>query len=184
MRAPNEVNQLLNMQQNDYCHSSRKKEIREPKFILDVHLGKLARYLRMLGFDTLYENDYTDPEIVNIAKIEKRAVLTRDTELLKIKAIEKGYLIKSKNHLEQLAEVILRFDLASKIRPFSRCMVCNGVVVKVEKEAVIGKLLPKTRQYYEEFFQCNSCERVYWKGSHYIKMNRFIGDFLSEISGS
>jgi len=156
----------------------------KPKFILDVHLGKLARHLRMLGFDTIYENDCTDPQIVNIAQAEKRAVLTRDTELLKIKAIEEGYLIKSKNHLKQLAEVILRFDLASRIRPFSRCIVCNGVVEKVEKEAVICKLPQKTRLYYEEFFQCKSCERVYWKGSHYIKMNRFIEEFLSEISGS
>jgi len=156
----------------------------EPKFILDVHLGKLARYLRMLGFDTLYENDYTDPEIVNIAKAEKRAVLTRDAELLKTKAIEEGYLINSKNYLEQLAEVIFRYDLSSKLKPFSRCMVCNGIIEKAAKEAVIDKLLPKTRQYYEEFYQCKSCERIYWKGSHYIKMQRFMDDFLSKISRS
>ena len=156
--------------------------MREPKFILDVHLGKLARYLRMLGFDTLYENDYSDPEIVRIAKSEKRNVLTRDVELLKIKAVKHGYPVSSKNPLEQLAEVILHFDLSSKLKPFSRCMACNGKIEKVAKETIIDKLLPKTKQYYEEFYQCLSCERVYWKGSHHLKMKKFIEDFTTNIS--
>jgi len=155
----------------------------KPKFILDVHLGKLAKYLRMLGLDTLYENDLTDPEIVKIAGERKLVVLTRDSELLKIKAVRDGYLIRSKNPVEQLAEVISQYDLYSKIKPFSRCMVCNGIIKKVAKESVADKLLPKTKLYYEEFYQCKSCEKIYWKGSHYFKMKGFLED-LSMIKPS
>jgi len=152
----------------------REKPLREPKYILDVQLGKLAKYLRMLGFDTLFENNYDDSEIVKIAKAEKRIILTRDVSILKIKAVTHGYWIRSQKPTEQITEVILRFDLYSNIKPLSRCIACNGIIKKTTKESVMNKLQPKTKLYYDEFYQCKSCKKVYWKGSHYYKMKSYI----------
>ncbi len=154
----------------------REKPLRESKFILDVHLGKLARYLRMIGFDTLYENNYEDSKIVKIAKDEKRIILTRDVELLKIKTITHGYWVRSKDPVKQLNEIVLRFDLFSNIKTFYRCITCNGIIKKTTKESVLDKLQPKTKLYYNDFYQCISCEKVYWKGSHYYKMKSFINN--------
>ena len=156
----------------------REKPLREPKFILDVHLGKCAKYLRLLGFDSLYENTYDDPEIVAIAQAQKRAVLTRDVSLLKRKAVSRGYWVRSRTPSEQVTEVIHRFDLQSNIRPFSRCMACNGIVSAITKDAVMEVLEPNTIRYFDEFYQCSSCGKVYWKGSHYTKMKSFIENLM------
>jgi hypothetical protein len=145
----------------------RPAPLRKSAFILDVHLGKLARMLRLLGFDTLYRNDYEDPEIVRIAAAEHRIVLTRDVQLLKANDVTHGYWIRSMTPERQLEEVIQRFDLASQFAAFHRCITCNGTLHPTEKEAVMHLLEPKTKKYYHEFFQCSDCGQVYWKGSHY-----------------
>ena len=160
----------------------REKPLREPKFILDVHLGKCAKYLRLLGFDSLYENTYDDPEIAAIAQAQKRAVLTQDVSLLKRKAVSRGYLVRSRTPAEQVIEVIHRFDLHSNIKPFSRCMACNGKVNAVTKDAVMDVLEPNTIRYFDEFYQCSSCRKVYWKGSHYTKMKSFIENVINNIN--
>lgn len=144
------------------------------KFILDVHLGKLAKALRMLGFDTLYRNDYTDRAIAQVAAEEERVVLTRDVGLLKQKVIRWGYWLRSQHLAEQLTEVIRHFQLKPGMKPFERCLACNGKVVPVSKESVVDALPPKTKRYFNEFFQCPSCQRVYWKGSHYDRMQAFV----------
>ena len=148
----------------------RAKPLRKPKFILDVHLGKLARYMRMLGFDTLYDNSYRDEEIVRLASAQKRAILTRDVGILKNGAVTHGYWIRSKKPLKQVAEVLERFDLYSSIRPFYRCMVCNGEIEKIDRESIGDKIPAETGKYYDEFYQCRDCRRIYWKGYHYEKM--------------
>lgn len=144
------------------------------RFVLDVHLGKLARALRMLGFDTLYENDYSDKTIAEIAERERRIVLSRDVGLLKQKSIQWGYWLRSQQSEEQLAEVVRYFKLHAKFHPFTRCLACNGIIEEVSKESVLDLLPPRTRQYFNEFFRCRSCRRVYWKGSHYDHMQEFI----------
>ncbi len=151
-----------------------RRPLREPKFVLDVHLGKLARLLRMLGFDARYRNDYDDPEIVYIARKEKRAILTRDRGLLKKRVVSHGYWVRSDHPPQQVREVLQRFDLFDKICPFHRCMRCNGVIEAVEKTQVLEQLQPKTRRYYREFYRCRNCGQVYWKGSHFRKMEAFI----------
>ena len=158
----------------------REKPLREPKFILDVHLGKLARYLRMFGFDVIYRNNYDDLEIIKIAKREKSIILTRDIEMLKRKAVTHGYWIRACFPKEQLQEVILRFDLYSNIKPFHRCIVCNGIIKEIPKELIMDRLLPKTKKYYNNFFQCEYCKKIYWKGSHYLKMKEFIERVIKE----
>ena len=139
-------------------------------FVADVHLGKLAKALRILGFDTIYENDISDKTIVEVAEKEQRIVLTRDIGLLKHKSIKSGYWLRNQLVDDQLQEVIRRFDLVPQVRLFKRCLVCNGEIEEVTKEAVLERLPPKTIMYFNEFFQCSVCNRVYWKGSHYDNM--------------
>ena len=128
----------------------------------------------MLGIDTAYRNNYTDKEIVTIAAEEKRVVLTRDVGLLKHKCIAHGYWLRSQQPEEQLTEVTKRFSLCYCIQPFSRCMACNGELHSVEKEEIIHELLPLVREYYNEFYQCSQCKKIYWKGSHFENMQQFI----------
>ncbi|ALJ00516.1 Mut7-C RNAse domain-containing protein [Rufibacter tibetensis] len=144
------------------------------RFVLDVHLGKLVRYLRLLGFDTCYENHYDDQTIAQIAAQEQRIVLTRDIGLLKIKTVQCGYWLRSQQWEKQLREVLHRFHLMPQLQPFTRCMGCNGLIKEVEKKVVMSLLPPKTKQFFHTFYQCTHCKRVYWKGSHFDKMQRFL----------
>ena len=142
----------------------------EKKFVVDVHLGSLARTLRMLGFDTSYQSDYNDATIVDLALAEQRIVLTRDIGLLKHKVIRHGYWLRSQLVEAQVAEVVRYYQLEALFQPFERCLACNGTIVPVEKDKVLNQLPPQTILYYNAFFQCLSCGRVYWKGSHYQHM--------------
>jgi hypothetical protein len=143
-------------------------------FVLDVHLGKLARLLRLLGIDAYYENNLGDKEIVTIAVNENRAVLTRDIGLLKLKVLQFGYWLRSQQADEQLLEVVGWFGLCHHIRPFHRCLACNHHLQPATKETVLHLLPPNTASYFSEFFQCTGCQRVYWKGSHFEKMQRWV----------
>jgi len=148
----------------------REKPLRNVRFICDVHLGKLARRLRMLGFDTLYRNDYDDPTIVRIATRQNRVILTRDRLLLHRKAVTHGYLIRTSNPLDQISELLQRFQLEDHLRPFARCIECNGRIRPVSKAEIVQFLEPKTRQYYDRFSRCEQCMKIYWQGSHYERM--------------
>jgi uncharacterized protein len=152
----------------------REKPLRDLKFILDVHLGKLAKYLRLSGFDTLYNIEFNDDKIIALSKSDKRLILTRDKGLLKNKLVTHGYWIRSQHPEYQMKEVIIRFDLKSLIRPFTRCLVCNGILSPVSKEDIADKLLAKTKQYYSDYKKCFVCNRIYWEGSHFSRMKNFI----------
>lgn len=154
----------------------RPKPLRNIKFILDVHLGKLTRYLRMIGFDTLYENNYTDSFIIETSISERRIILTRDLGILKNKQVTHGYYIRSTNSKEQLKEVIDRFDLGKNIQPLNRCMECNGSIKIVRKKEIEYLLKPKTRKYFNKFFQCTNCKKVYWEGSHHYNIMKQINN--------
>lgn len=158
----------------------RDRPLRRPRFVLDVHLGKLARLLRMLGFDTLYRNDYEDADIVRIAVKEKRIVLTRDRGLLKHGDVTHGYWLRSTQPHEQLREVLQRFDLRGQIEPFTRCMRCNGHIESVDPAAVADRLPPKTAQYFDEFYRCSECGKIYWPGSHYERMQALVEEFMEK----
>lgn len=156
----------------------RPKPLRVTRFILDVHLGKLARYLRLLGFDTLYEKDFSDNQIVQIASIEKRIILTRDLGILKNKRVTHGYWLRNTKPKLQIKEIIRRFDLGEKCESFSRCLECNGKIISINKSLVQEKLLHDTQKYYKDFYQCSDCKRVYWEGSHYQKLEKFVKNIL------
>ena len=158
--------------------SLRAKPLRDTKFILDVHLGRLSKYLRLCGFDTLFENHFTDGEIIDRSLEEYRIILTRDKGLLKNKRVTHGYWIRSTKPDEQLSEVIKKFDLKNGLHPFTRCLECNGILADVQKEEIIDKLLPKTKDFYNGFKKCPVCSKIYWEGSHYERMKSFIGSLI------
>ena len=146
----------------------------QPRFLLDCHLGRLTAHLRMLGFDCLYEIDFEDQAMTEIAVQEGRILLTRDRHLLMRKVIEHGYCLRSLDSFEQLMEVMERFELVDLIQPFYRCIRCNHPLERVDKEAVIDRLEPLTKKYFDEFHICPACRQIYWKGSHFDRMQEII----------
>lgn len=150
----------------------REKPPGIPRFILDVNLGKLAKRMRLLGFDSVYRNNFLDAEVADIAAHEQRIVLTRDRRLLYLKQIDHGYWVRAVNIDRQLDEVLERYNLYGLIRPFARCLVCNGVLKAVPKAEVLHRLEEKTRLYYESFYRCVCCQRIYWEGSHIENMRQ------------
>ena len=156
--------------------------LRETKFILDVHLGRLAKYLRLCGFDTSFSNLYDDREIIDIAASEKRIILTRDKQLLKGKRVTHGYWIRSQNHNEQLKEIFVRFDLKDRLVLFSRCIRCNTILEEVSQEKIKVRLQADTSRYFSKFMRCPDCDRIYWQGSHYDNMKVIIDDTLRKLA--
>ena len=146
----------------------------EIRFVLDTHLGKLAAYLRMLGFDSLYRNDCQDAELARISADQHRTLLSRDRGLLKRSMVTHGYLVRETEPAKQLVEVVERFDLSTWFAPFQRCLHCNEPLRPVAKELVNDRLPPDTRQRYDQFHLCPECGRIYWKGSHYQRMKALI----------
>jgi uncharacterized protein with PIN domain len=141
-------------------------------FILDTHLGKLARLLRLLGFDCEINN--SDTEIIRISIQEKRIILTRDKKLLQRKEVTHGYCIRSTESESQVKEVLKRFDLYSQVKEFYRCTMCNHVIHPVHKPDIQHHLEPNTKAHFNEFYICPGCERIYWEGSHYKKLEKKI----------
>ncbi len=150
--------------------------LRTPRFVLDVHLGRLARHLRLLGFDARWSNDATDAELARVSAVEQRVLLTRDRGLLKRREVTRGYFVRATVRSEQLQEVLTRFDLVGSIRPFGRCLACNGLLRPVAKSVVEDRLPPRTRRDYDEFHQCQGCGRVYWQGSHYDALRAVVDE--------
>ncbi len=146
----------------------------EARFVLDNHLGQLATYLRMLGFDSLYRNDYQDEELAEVASEEGRVLLTRDRRLLMRKAIRLGYCIHQTEPRQQAVEVLKRFKLQGQVKPFQRCLRCNSPLQVVNKRDILDRLEPLTKIYYDEFRICPDCHQIYWKGSHYGHMLELI----------
>ena len=156
----------------------------EPHFVLDGHLGRLASRLRMLGMDSLYRNNYDDRELVQVSVDENRILLTRDRQLLMHKNISSGQLLWSLEPEEQFREVIGRYRLKKWIKPFQRCIRCNHPLETVRKEDVLEQLQPLTRLYFEEFHICPACKQIYWKGSHFERMQKIIEEMEKGDQGN
>lgn len=152
----------------------RPKPLREPKFVVDVQLGTLARYLRMLGFDVLYSNSYNDNEIVKVSRIEKRTILTKDRNILKRSEVTHGYFVRNDDIVNQTKEIIKRFDLKKDINEFTRCLECNNFLQSVIKEDIIDQIPTKVARWQDTFFICSNCNKIYWQGTHHQKMNTLI----------
>ena len=147
-------------------------------FVLDNHLGKLAAYLRLLGFDTAYRNDLQDEELAQISSQESRILLTRDRRLLMRSVVTQGYCVRSKQPRQQVVEILSRYGLFPSALPFGRCIHCNAPLQPVPKAQILERLEPLTRLYFDEFQRCPACDQVYWKGSHYDHLQEFIDELL------
>jgi uncharacterized protein with PIN domain len=158
----------------------RPRALRDPRFVADVHLGKLARHLRMAGFDTQWSNDWDDDEIVERSLAERRTILTRDKGMLRRREVERGYFVRATESEKQLAEVVRALQLERLVTPFVRCRECNVILEEVAKESVIGRLPEKVRGCYERFKRCPGCDRVYWEGTHFARMQ----GVLSRLAGA
>lgn len=156
----------------------------EIRFALDGHLGRLAAYLRLLGFDTWYQPQVDDPDLAQRAAAEARILLTRDRDLLKRKIVRYGYWVRHLEPEAQLREVVERFALREHVRPFRRCLACNGLLEPVPKAEIAHLLQPLTKQYFDEFHRCRQCGRIYWQGSHYQRLERLVQRILNPKDAS
>jgi uncharacterized protein with PIN domain len=161
----------------------RAVPLREPRFVLDGHLGRLARALRMLGFDAAWRRDADDPELARTSAGERRVLLTRDRGLLKRRAVTHGHLVRADEVREQAAEVLHRLDLVRAVAPFRRCLRCNALLETVRKEDVLAGLPPRVREGQREFRRCPQCGRVYWPGTHHRRMLRAIDEIVALARG-
>jgi uncharacterized protein with PIN domain len=168
----------------------RDYPLRVTRFVADSHLGGLAHMLRMMGFDTLYDNHFHDDEIVAIAEQDGRIVLTRDRELLKRRTITHGCYVHALKSEPQLREIVKRLDLARSAKPFTLCLHCNVPLHPIDKASVFDRLPPKVQVNYERFSTCDTCGRVFWEGSHWRNMRRVLegivagADAASSIASS
>jgi uncharacterized protein len=143
--------------------------------VADTHLGKLARHLRMAGFDTLWGADWDDDRIVGCSLAERRTILTRDKAMLRRREVERAYFVRAVEADAQLGEVVRALQLEGALRPFVRCRECNTPLVEVAREAVSERLPQRVRGMYERFKRCDGCGRVYWEGTHFQRMKALLG---------
>jgi uncharacterized protein with PIN domain len=148
------------------------------KFICDDNLGKLAKWLRTLGYDTLFSQNIEDTELVSKALKEDRVILSRDQQLKRFKSAEKNLLLLFSNQpLEQLKEVLIKFNLRTEEKNhFTRCLVCNQVLIPVPKKEVENKVPPFVFKTQEKFFYCSKCDKFYWAGTHVKNLKKKISD--------
>ncbi|MGI5402140.1 Mut7-C RNAse domain-containing protein [Streptomyces sp. CA-135486] len=153
------------------------------RFLLDVHLGTLARRLRLLGVDAAYENeDIGDPALATLSAKERRVLLSRDRGLLRRREIWAGAYIYSDRPDDQLRDVLERF--APALAPWTRCTACNGRLADADKDSVQDQLQQGTQRSYDVFAQCTACDRVYWRGAHHARLEAIVEEAVREFGGA
>jgi uncharacterized protein with PIN domain len=155
------------------------------KFVVDGMLGKVARWLRMLGYDTKYFNDMSDDEILKVASEEKRILLTKDYQFFKKANIHgvRAIFVEGETHIEKLANLSKQLNIKLEINiNYSRCPKCNAEIRPINKEAVKDKIPPSTYRIHNEFWVCSKCGQVYWKGSHWIKINNALNQAKAKLA--
>jgi hypothetical protein len=158
----------------------RHYPLRQTRFFADAQLGRLARYLRLFGFDTEYVSGIDDAALVAQASAEQRIILTRDRQLLMRREVTHGCHIREDQPLRQLRYVIRRCDLVAAANPFTRCMECNGRLVEVAKSDILDRLEPATRESFDRFWRCEACQRIYWRGSHFARLSALVDTVLGK----
>jgi uncharacterized protein len=156
----------------------RTQPLRVPRFVADAHLGGLARMLRMLGLDTLYDNGFADARIRALASAERRTILTRDRDLLKCRDVTHGCYVHALKPEDQLREVVDRLQLAAQTKPFTLCLHCNLPLEAIDKSQVLERLPPSVAISQSVFRHCSGCARVYWPGDHYRRMNELLNGIV------
>jgi len=162
------------------CHL-RPGPLRRTRFVADVHLGTLARWLRLVGFDTVYKQACDDERLAGISAREHRILLTRDVGLLKRSAVTRGHWVRATDPLQQLEEVVRAFSLQRDLKPFTRCTVCNGVLHLVGRTTIADGVPPRVYARFRRFMQCAECSRIYWRGTHYERLKRLTRSFCHSV---
>ncbi len=160
----------------------RDRPLRRPRFVADAHLGALAKYLRALGFDTLYRNDFADREVAALAAAERRIVLSRDRALLMQRCITHGCYVRAERPLAQLKEIVARLDLFGAVAPFTRCLVCNAPLRPLPYAEAAAHVPPAVARLHDEFRTCTACDRVYWEGSHTRRLGAALEEALASVA--
>jgi len=158
----------------------RKIPLRRNKFIADINLGDIVKYMRVLGFDLYYDPLLSTLEIIEISKRENRIILTKSKKLLKFKGVRHGIFIRPGTTVKQIKRIIDYLDIKDNINPFSRCLGCNTLLNIVPKEKILDKIPPKTKEFCDEYVQCPSCDKIYWKGTHFINMKKIVRQILDQ----
>ncbi len=163
----------------------RPQSLRMPTFICDVHLRKLVKYLRLFGFDVLYDEKWDDKDLAQIAAEQKRILLTRDRQLLMRKIVDRGLIVRNTSPQKQIVEILDRLDLWDKVNPFSRCIMCNGTVIEFsssteEFEKEKSRIPPGVISWCNEYYKCMQCGKIYWEGSHYEKLTKKIETIIHQ----
>src|SRR5262245_13237249 len=147
-------------------------------FLPAAHLGGLARLLRMLGFDTAYDPPLRDRDILVVLRDERRLLLSRDRELLKCRDVLQGCYVRALEPEAQLREVVARYALEPHMRPFTRCLACNLPLSAIDTSAAAARVPERIARTYDTFVHCPGCDRIYWKGSHWMRMRVMLGKVL------
>ncbi len=161
----------------------RPPPLPEARFVADGHVAALARFLRLLGFDSLCDPAWDDERLAQLSAGEERILLTRDRGLLKRGTVVHGLLVRADDPDEQLVEVVRALDLAAAARPFTRCMACNGVLAEVAKDDVAGLVGAESFAAFDRFRRCGSCGRVFWEGSHADRLRALVARAIGRGSG-
>jgi uncharacterized protein len=162
----------------------RPAPLRDPRFVVDVNLGRLARLLRLLGLDVQFDPGLDDEALARVSRDERRVLLTRDRGLLKRREVTHGLFVREDRPFDQVIAVVRRLQLAGRLAPFTRCLRCGGVLAPVDKAAVIDRLEPLTKRHYDDFHRCDACGQVYWRGSHHARLVRVVEEISAAIPRS
>lgn len=160
----------------------RPQQLSDARFVLDVHLGTLARRLRLVGIDTAYRNDADDDTLISQANEQGRMLLTKDRGLLCRRRLRAGAYVRGARPDDQLTDVLDRF--APSLAPWSRCPACNGLLAEAGKPSVDAQLRPGTRRCYEFFSRCRDCGQVYWRGAHGDRLGAIIDSAQATVAAA
>ncbi|MCG6908530.1 MAG: Mut7-C ubiquitin/RNAse domain-containing protein [Deltaproteobacteria bacterium] len=160
----------------------RKIPLRRNRFIADINLGDIVKYMRALGFDIFYDTAFTNRDIIALSNKENRIILSKNKKLLKFKDVSHGIYLYPGTTAEQIRRVIDRLDIKNEIKLFSRCLRCNALLVPVAKEAVLDRIPPKTRQFCHAYTRCLACDKLYWRGTHLIHMEKVLKRIIGDLS--
>ena len=158
----------------------RKIPLRRTKFIADVYLGDIAKYMRALGLDVYFDPSLSSRKIVKISRKEDRIILTKSRNLLKFKEVTHGIFIRPGRCEEQIRRIIDYLDIRDQLRPFSRCLRCNSLLRSIPKDSIAYRIPPKTKEFCDEYVLCESCDKIYWKGTHYVRIQKVIDRMLGQ----
>jgi uncharacterized protein len=162
----------------------RPAPLRVTRFVADVHLGTLARHLRLLGFDTAWRNDLEDETIIALSRDEGRIILTRDKGILKDGRVTHGYWLRATEPLAQLEEVVRALQLGGQFEPYTRCLECNGTLEPITRRQAVRAVPLQVFLVYREFSRCEGCGRVYWSGSHRRRLDEVVARARAAAAGS